>query len=399
MIDVAEADSIISQNIKEFPAVRVPLEQSFGLVLQEDLVADRDFPPFDRVTMDGVALHFSALDRGQKTFSVKGVQKAGSPPLALKDNQACIEVMTGAVLPQGCDCVIPVERLEKANGQVRVKEQTSCARMQYVHVQGSDHAAGAVLVPKGDRLLAPQIAVAASIGKTEVRVSKIPRIAVVGTGDELVDLHQKMEPTQIRQSNAYALQAALALRGYTHVTRFHLRDDKKAMIKTFKSILGKFDVLILSGGVSMGAFDYVPQALAAAGVETLFHKVKQRPGKPLWFGKNKEGKPVFGLPGNPVSTQVCLYRYVLPYLDRASDAKPVAKEYVALKEVVEVQTELTCFMPVKISGERGKPLSAAPVVPSGSGDFVALVQSDGFIELPADTFRFAQGTSANFFRW
>jgi molybdopterin molybdotransferase len=399
MIDVEEADTILFQNIKTFPAVRVPLQQAFGLVLQEDLVADRDLPPFHHITMDGIAVNFTVWDKGNRKFTIEGVQKAGSPPLTLKDSRACIEVMTGAVLPEGCDCVVPVEQIEKENGRAKVRKETGLTRMKNIHPQGSDYKSGALLLCKGNRLLAPQIAVAASIGKAAIQVSQSPNIAVVGTGDELVGLHQKMKPYQIRRSNDYALQAALVLHGYDRVIRFHFKDNKEKMIQKLKEILEKFDVLILSGGVSMGAFDHVPGALKAVGVEVLFHKVRQRPGKPMWFGKNREGKPVFALPGNPVSTQICLYRYVLPYLNRAVNAQSASKEFVVLEEAVEINTDLTCFLPVKVESKPGKPLSAIPVIPSGSGDFVTLARSDGFIELPAKTFKYGKGTTARFFRW
>lgn len=399
MISVEEADIIIFQNIKEFPTVRVPLQESFGMVLQEDFVADRDLPSFHRVTMDGIAINFTSWDQGSRKFTVEGIQKPGSSALALNNSQACIEVMTGAVLPEGCDCVIPVEQIEKDNGQAKIKDGLDLIRMQNVHAKGSDYGSDTVLLLKGNRLLSPQIAVAASIGKSEVNISQIPKIAVIGTGDELVGLHQKVEPYQIRQSNSYAIQSALALHGYGHATSFHLKDDKNEMIERIKEFLEKFDVLILSGGVSMGQYDFVPEALKANDIEVLFHKVKQRPGKPLWFGKSKTGVPVFALPGNPVSTHICLYRYVLPYLNRAICAKAVPKEYVVLEEDLEIQTGLTYFLPVKIESERGKPHAALPVIPSGSGDYVALAKSDGFIELPADTYQFLKGTTARLFRW
>src|SRR3989338_7672459 len=175
MIAVEEADRIIFQNIKEFIAVRVPLQESFGMVLQEDLVADRDLPPFHRVTMDGIAINFTSWGKGNRTFAIEGVLKAGSPPVALKDSQACVEVMTGAVLPEGCDCVIPVEQIEKDNGRAKIREGTALARMKNVHPKGSDHKSGSVLLLKGNRLFSPQIAIAASIGKAEIHVSQIPK--------------------------------------------------------------------------------------------------------------------------------------------------------------------------------------------------------------------------------
>lgn len=399
MITVKEADMIISGNIKKYPSVRVPLQSAFRMVLREDLIADRDLPPFNRVMMDGIGINLSAWEKGVRTFTIEGIQKAGIPALNLKNPEACLEVMTGAVLPQGCDCVIPVEGVEMVKGKAKLKDSLNLTRMQYVHIQSSDHQARARLVSKGSRLLASQVAVAASIGKQEVLVSQMPKIAVVGTGDEVIGIGQKLAPYQIRRSNSYVIQAALELCGYNRVFCFHIRDDKDELKTRLGKMLEDFDVLILSGGVSRGKFDYIPEVLNRLGVKELFHRVKQRPGKPLWFGKSKEGKPVFGLPGNPVSTHVGVYRYVLPFLDKSIGIWSVPEEFVSLEEDVEIKTDLTYFLPVKAESRQDSCLVGSPVFPNGSGDYASLTKADGFIELPPDTFRFAKGAIARFYRW
>jgi len=399
MITVEEADKIIFDDIQVLPATHIPLQESYGMVLREDLFADRDLPPFNRATMDGIAINFSSWEDGNRAFDVKGTQKAGSPSLTLENNAVCIEVMTGAVVPSGCDCVIPVENIEISNGKAKLRKELKLSRMMNVHVKGSDYQRKANLVPKGRRLLSPQVAVAAAIGKTEVLVTQIPRIAVIGSGDELVSIDQKPEPYQIRQSNSYAIQSALVLQGYDDVTRFHIEDNKDKLRKRLGKILEDFDIVILSGGVSMGKFDYIPEVLNAIGVKVLFHQVKQRPGKPFWFGKSKEGKPVFALPGNPVSTQIGVYRHVLPYLNRAIGAQATLKEYAVLGEDIDVQTTLTYFLPVRIKSEQDGRLVILPVFPNGSGDYASIAKSDGFIELPPDTSQFSKGTSARLYRW
>ncbi len=399
MITVEEADTLISQNIKKCPSVRIPLQDAYGMVLREDLIADRDLPPFNRVMMDGIGINFSTWESGKKVFLIEGIQRAGIPALNLQDPKACLEVMTGAVLPKGCDCVIPVEDIEVGDGKAALRDGLGLTRMQHVHLQGSDCKSRAGLVLKGCRLLAPQIAFAASIGRSEILVSQTPKIAVVGTGDEVVAINQKVEPYQIRQSNAYVIQAALKLHGYDHVERFHMRDDKDELRSCLSKILEGFDVLILSGGVSMGKFDYVPEVLAAIGVEVIFHKVKERPGKPFWFGKNKEGRAVFGLPGNPVSTQVGLYRYVLPFLNKSLDAHNVSEELVSLDEDVEIKVGLTYFLPVKVESRKDGRLVGLPIFFNGSGDYACLGETDGFVELPADTFHFPKGTVVRLYRW
>lgn len=399
MITVQEADKLISENIKQRPAVLVPLQDAYGMVLREDLVADRDLPPFDRVTMDGIGINFASWEGGNKTFPIEGIQKAGIPPQKLKNTNACLEVMTGAVLPIGCNCVVPYEDIALSNGQAKLREGIQLTCRQYIHTQASDHVTGACLVEKGTRLLAPHVAVAASIGKTEVLVSQMPKIAVIGTGDEVVPIDQEIQPHQIRQSNSYAVEAGLKLSGYEQVTRFHIGDDKEELRTRLVEIIKHFDVVILSGGVSMGKFDYVPSVLADIGIEVVFHQVKQRPGKPFWFGKNKENKPVFALPGNPVSTLVCMYRYVLPYLDAALGASALREEFAVLGEDVDVKTDRGYFLPVRVEGEECGRLLAQPVFFKNSGDLASLTTADGFLELPADTYSFLKGAVARLYRF
>ena len=399
MITVGEADEIILGDIKEFPSVKIPLQEAFGMVLREDLHADRDLPPFNRVAMDGIAIQFASWQSGKRSFPIEGIQPAGSPVLTMNNVNACIEVMTGAILPQGCDCVIPVENISVQEGRASLREGFKLSLMMNVHQQGSDYISGTPLVAKGCRLLSLQIAVAASIGKDPICVTQFPKIAVIGTGDELVAVDQTPLPHQIRQSNSYALKAAMELHGYRDVTRFHMRDDKAELCKQLGEILEIFDIIVLSGGVSMGKFDYIPEVLKELGVEVLFHKVKQRPGKPFWFGKNGQGKPVFALPGNPVATQIGVYRYVLPYLDKATQYLKTSCQFAALDCDVEVKVPLTYFLPVQIIHQPDGLCLASPIFPHGSGDYASLVKSDGFLTLPGEVSQFAKGMSFPLYKW
>lgn len=399
MTTVPEAEKIILQHVRPFPGVAVSLEESWGRVLAEDLFADRNLPPFDRVSMDGIAISHDAWQKGARQFLVEAVQPAGSPRIRLKDPSACIEVMTGAILPEGCDCVIPFEGVDIQDGRARLKEDFKLAALQNVHEEGSDYKKGSLLLSRGCRLLPAQIAVAASIGKPKVMVSQDPRIAVVATGNELVDVDRPVEIFQIRQSNAHAIEAALRLQRYTHVHRLHIKDDRHSMLGALRKVFQASDVVILSGGVSMGRFDYVPEVLKELGVEVCFYKIKQRPGKPFWFGVSGDGKPVFALPGNPVSTQICFHRYVLPYLRKASGIREDIVEYATLREDVHIKTSLTYFLPVKITCGTDGHVTAEAVYPNGSGDYASLARSDGFVELGADTYDFPQGTTTRLYRW
>jgi len=399
MISVAEAEAIILQDPKMFSSVKIPLENAYGRILQEDIFADRDLPPFHRVAMDGIAINFSSWQQGQRRFPIENIQSAGSPQLSLNHHNACIEVMTGAMLPIGCDSIIPVENIKVVEKEANLTEGYKITLMQNVHSQASDYKKNCILLEKGCTLLPPQIAVIASVGKAKILVTSIPKIAIIGTGNELVDIDQNIEPYQIRQSNAYALQSTLNLHGYNQTKRFHLQDDKNILLERLKNILEEYDLIILSGGVSMGKFDFVPEVLKELEVKVLFHKVKQRPGKPFWFGKSKEGNPVFALPGNPVATQIGVYRYILPYLNKAMLKNSVSEEYGILNQDVNIKIPFTYFLPVNIHCQPQGQINLSPVHTHGSGDFATLTKSDGFMELKADTFSFPKSSPYRFYRW
>jgi molybdopterin molybdotransferase len=230
-------------------------------------------------------------------------------------------------------------------------------------------------------------------------VAALPRVAVVSTGDELVDVGEPLAPHQIRSTNDRAIEASLVGRTLARVTRARLRDDAATLVDALAELVERSDALILSGGVSMGQFDYVPAALERLGARVVFHKIRQRPGKPMWFGVTRDGKPIFALPGNPVSTLVCATRYVVPALRAAAGLPPAPIERVALGADAEASPELTYFLPVVLSwGENGVGL-AEPRPTNTSGDFNSLAGTDGFVALPAKRGEHAAGTVVRLFRW
>ncbi|MDX9973913.1 MAG: molybdopterin molybdotransferase MoeA [FCB group bacterium] len=399
-ITVERADSILEAAVAPYPEEDVPLSQAHGRVLRTAVYADRPYPPFNRVTMDGIAFRLGSFETGRRRFPIETTVRAGEMPLPLRDPDACIEVMTGAPLPKGCDCVVPVERLIKREAEAEVTEGTEARHMQNIHPQGSDFRAGDLLLSGGLRLSAPAIAVAASVGCATLRVSRLPRIAVIATGDELADVEESpIAPHRIRRSNDYAIAAALRTRGYAHVDTHWARDDEAALRDLVDALVDCSDAVVLTGGVSMGAFDYVPRVLHAVGVKALFHKVKQRPGKPILFGPGMRGQAVFALPGNPASALVCLYRYVLPSLDRASGARPATDEWVILERDYDSRTDLTCFLPVRAAVDRSGRLMAEPRPGNTSGDFATLAATDGFVELAAEQQKYPAGHTARLIRW
>lgn len=399
MLTPAEADALIGQHLQCLPIESLPLAQCAGGVLRENIYAERDQPPFDRVAMDGIALDSQTVAGGRRSFPVQATQAAGDPPLTLAATGACIDVMTGAVLPVGCDCVVPVEELTVTDGEAFLAATARVEPWQNVHRRGSDTRQGTLLVSAGTRLRAPEIAIAASAGMARIRVSSQPMLAVISTGNELVEPGEPVLAHQVRRSNAYAIVSALRENGFQRVADDHLQDDADELRERLRFHLETHDVLVLSGGVSMGKFDLVPQVLEELGVHAIFHKVAQRPGKPLWFGVAPSGAAVFGLPGNPVSTLVCLSRYVLPALFGSLGQTPPVPERLALGAPATVNTQLTSFLPVRIEqDDSGRPW-VMPAPTNGSGDFTALTGTDGFVELPPGPNTYHKGFVTRLFRW
>ena len=409
MISVNEALKIVKENTFIPSISEVPLLESLGLILAENIIADRDFPPFDRVAMDGVAVQNQAPPAprggagtllsdsvapllGAGGAIVESTQFAGEPQKSLQNSQNCMEVMTGAVLPLGCDTVIRYEDVEiqEIDGVKYAKITIPFSEIkvgQNIHPQGSDRKAGDVLLTKGLKISPPEIAVMASVGKNKVLVENPPRVAVISTGDELVEITVNPQPYQIRMSNSYMLAGAMAQIGIK-ANLFHLTDDKALIFSKLQEILLNHDVVLLSGGVSAGKKDFIPDILTNLGIKKLFHKVAQKPGKPFWFGKSEEGKTVFALPGNPVSTFLCFCKYFLNQKE----------EQVILDKAVFFKPNVAYFVPVKTYFQNGK-MMATPFEGSGSADFANLTDCDGFVELPADNQEFKAGDVFGFVRF
>ncbi len=388
MIKVEEAEAVIQAQARNYGIEVVPLEQALGRVLAIDLKADRDLPPFNRVAMDGIAISFDAFQNGTRSFRIIATQAAGDKPVEIYTSEACVEIMTGAALPAEVDTVIRYEDLEIKDGIATVL--TDDVKFgQNLHLQGKDKKAGDVVAPANKLIDATLLGVAASVGATALRVKTLPKVVVISTGDELVEVHETPLPYQIRRSNSYTIQAALQ-KYKLQADQLHITDDQQSIKQQLSECLQKYDVIILSGGISMGKFDYVPEVLEELEVKKLFHKVQQRPGKPLWFGKHSNGVLVFALPGNPASTFMCLHRYFVPWLQK-SIGLPQTKVYAALSTDFSFEAPLQYFLQVNLSINSTGQLIATPLAGNGSGDFANLVEADAFLELPAQKSSFKQG--------
>lgn len=392
MITTHEATQIVMSHLLVLETEKVPLEKAVGKVLQETLLADRDFPPFDRVSMDGIAYDMADV-KEHNVLVVDDVQLAGAAQKTLKASGRCLEVMTGAMLPANTNTVTRYEDVEFFEEQGRKKARLLVMpqkERQNIHTQGLDQQAGDILLEAGSLLNPAGIAVAAAVGKTHLTVSKAPSFGIISTGDELVDVQATPEPYQIRKSNIYALQAALQQMDMPSVL-YHFEDTQEALREGLSKALEQHQVLILSGGVSKGKADYVPQVLEELGVQKLFHRVQQRPGKPFWFGHTAEGKVVFALPGNPVSTFMCFHRYVKPWLMRSMGLPAQHYSTAVLAEDVTFDPPLTYFLQVRAKNNEQGVLTAYPYHGHGSGDFANLLLCNGFLELPADRQSFKKG--------
>jgi len=399
MLTPAEAQALIAQHLAQLPLESLPLQQCAGAVLREEIYAERDQPPFDRVAMDGIALDSRGPGTGVRVLRIQGMQPAGDPPQTLEAANACIEVMTGAVLPVGCDAVIPVEQLSVRGSEAHLAADLAVVPWQNIHRRATDTRQGALLLRAGVRLDAPEIAIAASAGMARIKVAAQPAIAVISTGNELIEPGEPVLPHQVRRSNVYAIVAALKRQGFGRVADDHARDDLGQLTARLEFHLDTHDVLILSGGVSMGRLDLVPRALADLKVRSIFHKVAQRPGLPLWFGVASSGAAVFALPGNPVSTLVCVARYVMPALFTMMGATAREPQKIALGAPVTVKPALAFFMPVRLESDDEGRTWAMPRPTNGSGDFTALAGTDGFVELPPGPMTYSKGFVTRLHRW
>ncbi|QEC75307.1 molybdopterin molybdotransferase MoeA [Mucilaginibacter ginsenosidivorax] len=389
MTTVEQAENLILARLRNYGDESVPFDQALGKVLAEDIKADRDLPPFNRVTMDGIAISFKAIKDGINTFRIKATQAAGDEPVEIDDLNGCIEIMTGAVLPASADTIIRYEDVEIKDGLASIDAE-GIKQGQNIHVQGIDKRLGEVLASAGQLVTPAIIGVAASVGKTHLLVKKMPKVVIISSGDELVDVHEMPSPYQIRKSNSYTVKAVLQQHGL-QPNVLHIPDDPEVTKTQIQHCLQNYDVLLLSGGISMGKFDYIPQALDDLQVTKLFHKVAQRPGKPFWFGQYKDKVLVFAFPGNPVATFMCLNRYFLTWLNATLGLPQQLPVYAVLDSDFQFGPALQYYLQVKLYSNTQGQLMASPVEGNGSGDFANLADTEAFLELPLERSEFKQG--------
>jgi len=388
MISYQEALATISKYPFEPKSGHLKLGEINGHILNEDLYADRDFPPYDRVTMDGISINYEAFDKGQRSFEIEKTIGAGMPQSSLEDTAKCVQIMTGAMLPLNADTIIRYEDITIEDDIATINVDTVKPR-QNVHFKGEDKKQGDVVLPKGTVLGAPEMIIAASIGKPTLEVLLPPKAAIITTGDELVSIDETPLDHQIRRSSNYGVQDLLK-QWNVGAKQYHINDDKQLIMNKLSSIISTVDLLVLTGGVSRGKFDFLPEVLEELGVVKHFHKVKQRPGKPFWFGTAPNGSTVFALPGNPVSTFACANVYIKQWLTKSLGINDQTI-YVKLNQDIDFAPPLTYFLECRAEFSSSGELEATPFRGHGSGDFANMSQANGFVILPSDKLEFKKG--------
>jgi molybdopterin molybdotransferase len=396
LLTFAEARRMVETRAASLAPTRTELLHlldAVGLALAEDLRADRDFPPFPRATRDGYAVRAADLATVPVDLRCVGMLKAGdeSADLTVGAGEA-VEIMTGAAVPEGANAVVMVEYTESSGNRVKVKRTVRPG--ENVVAAGAEAHAGDVVVPKGTRVRHTAVAIAAAVGRAEVAVYRRPQVAVLATGNELVDINLPPGPNEIRNSNSYSLASQVYEAGGEAVLLPVARDEPSELALLLRKGL-EADLLLLTGGVSMGKYDLVEEVLASLGAEFFFTGVAIQPGKPVVFGQvelAEKTTPLFGLPGNPVSTMVTFQLFVRSVLDALGGAKiePLPFLQAGLADGFTTKTGLTRFLPGRLHSSAGKP-KVEWVRWQGSGDLMAAAKANCYIVVPPDRERLEAG--------
>ncbi len=374
MHSIQQALDLILSSSKSFRTEEVSIHDAFNRVLAENIYADRDYPPFNRSAMDGYAVLASDFTNSNTELKLIETLLAGGVANQKVTSGTCIKIMTGAPVPEGADAVVRVEdTVEKDN--IVTFNVNAVKYKQNIATQAEDAHKGDLIIKKDVALDATAISVLAVTGKSKVLVHKLPEISIVSTGNEIVSIDSLILPHQIRDSNSYSLKSFLKTYSISSVNTIHVADDKVKLTEVIKNNLNK-NILILSGGVSKGDADYVPEVLISLGVKEVFHRVKIKPGAPLWFGIMPGGGVVFGLPGNPVSVQIAFKVFIEPFIRRCFNMEAIQPMYLPLFNEKFKKTKFTEYFPCKLVN-KNKVTGIASTKMNGSGDISATLGSHG----------------------
>ena len=381
----------VTAGLRRIPArEKLQLQNSPGRILAQEIIADRDYPPFDRATRDGFAVRAAdCREAGAKLRAIGEIRAGGEFAKAVCAGE-CVQIMTGAAVPRGADAVVMIEHTRSGAQQNEVTIESAAEPGTNIVPRGSESRAGDVLLRAKTRIGYAEIAIAGQVGRTELDVYRKPRVAIVSTGDEIVAVDAQPGPFEIRNSNSVSLAAQVELAGAEAVLLGNAPDRVDELRKMIERGLQE-DALVLSGGVSMGKYDLVEEVLRGLGAEFFFDALAIRPGRPAVFGICR-GKPVFGLPGNPVSTMVTFELLAVPAVDILSggDARPLPLLKAKLSKGVEQKAALTHFLPALVEWPNGEAI-VTELPWQGSGDIGALARGNCFLVVHQSKLKLAAG--------
>lgn len=383
-IQVSDARKLIRESIKTPDPVKVSINAAAGLILAEDIFSLTDVPPFNQSSMDGYAINYQGWKK-KETLKIAGMAQAGLAGLDPIQSDEARRIFTGAVVPHGSDTVVMQEKVDVLDGKILIKDN-NLAIGQNVRIQGSEAKKGEIALEKGHLLNPTAIGFLAGLGIHELMVYPAPTISIILTGNELQQPGLALNYGQVYESNSYALNAAIREAGILNVDVFSAEDDLKILIEVLAIALQNSNLVLLTGGVSVGDYDFVIRAAEANGVEQVFHKIKQKPGKPIYFGKKGE-KYVFGLPGNPASVLTCFYEYVYPAMGLLGNKqKEMIKINAILESDIKKPAGMTHFLKAYYNGKTVKELKAQE-----SFRLSSFAKSNCLIELEAEQSEFKAG--------
>ncbi len=386
MISVFEAIQIVKTQTKALPAERIALKEALGRVLAEDIVADSDLPPFDRSQMDGYALRAADVQKVPARLKIVGESAAGRGWHQRMGSGEAVRIMTGAPVPEGADSVQQVELTREQDGSDTVEILEQVAQGRSIVQRGAEIKAGELVLKKGESITAGMMAVLASFGYAHVSVGPRPQVTVMATGTELVAVDQKPGQDQIRDSNNFSI-AAYASQAGAVVERLPLAGDDTLLLKRqIREAADRADLLITSGGVSVGVYDFTKVALRELGAEIFLERVALRPGKPTVFARLPNGTLFFGLPGNPVSVSVTFNLFARTALLAMQGAtqNELPEATAILKSSVKAARERESYLPAELTTNEKAELVVSPLKWGGSSDFVAFARATALVIVPAD---------------
>lgn len=398
MIAASKALDIVLKRAIPLKPVRVGLVEARGRCLARDIRADRDMPPADRSAMDGFAVRAVDISSPGSVLRLIGEVAAGSSNRPKVLPGTCVRILTGASVPPGADSVVKVEETRESDGVVKFLDSVKTGAN--IRLRGEEVAKGKIVLARGNMLDASQIGLCASVGKSEVMVHSMPRVAVLCTGEELKGAHERVRSHQLRNSNGPSLVAALAEAGIDAADRI-ISDDPDLLVAALKKATDEHDVVILTGGVSVGKYDYVPQAVRRVRATIRFHGVAMKPGKPQLYATFGRNGHIFGLPGNPLSVLTGFHELVLPALRRMA-GMPVESCHRVLRlpltrAVRSKGKRVTFVLGRLITGRKG--LEVAPLDSCGSADLVSAANADGVLKIPLNVQTMRAGQLVQFSPW